>query len=381
MELLLFDEIKGLPDDRKHSKFKLLRDEIQLSVEKQLLCTYTNGLVDRDNKMVRQFQETFHSTYWEICIYQLCLEAGFSLDQSHPFPDFIIKNPSEFYIEAVVANIKQTGIPENKRTLEDQLSMLIPPHMQKDFSNVLNESIIRCSSAIFSKIKKYEDYKKEKWFDENKPFVIALSSYDQINYGREFIYPMMALLYGRYFSPYNNGCVMKKYIRKEETDVELPLGIFLNSEYSQISAVMYTCTNTIGKLTALALSEGLHPFNSVLDIIRDEEDNDLPFKFRIVSSGAPESISDGIFIFHNPYAKNPINPNLFENTNVTHVFLENDNLGMLGNTTPLYTRFSTNSFIAQSLFERIIPNLAISWNEITQNTINEIIDELREVSH
>ena len=108
MGLLLFDEIKGLSDDRKHNKFKFLRDEIQLSTEKQLLCTYTNGLVDRDHKMVRQFQETFHSTYWEICIYQLCLEAGFSLDQSHPFPDFIIKKPSEFYIEAVVANIKQT---------------------------------------------------------------------------------------------------------------------------------------------------------------------------------------------------------------------------------------------------------------------------------
>lgn len=160
MGLLLFDEIKGLSDDRKHNKFKFLRDEIQLSTEKQLLCTYTNGLVDRDHKMVHQFQETFHSTYWEICIYQLCLEAGFSLDQSHPFPDFIIKKPSEFYIEAVVANIKQTGIPECERTLEDQLSMLTPPHLQKDFSDVLNESIIRSSNAIFSKIRKYEDYKK-----------------------------------------------------------------------------------------------------------------------------------------------------------------------------------------------------------------------------
>ena len=63
MELLLFDTIKGLPDDRQHRKFKLLRDKIQLSAERQLLCTYTDGLVDRDHKMVRQFQETFHSTY------------------------------------------------------------------------------------------------------------------------------------------------------------------------------------------------------------------------------------------------------------------------------------------------------------------------------
>ena len=155
--------------------------------------------------------------------------------------------------------------------------------MQKDFADVLNESIIRSSNAIFSKIKKYEDYKKEQWFDEKNPFIIALSSCDQINYGREFLYPMMALLYGRYYIPSENGCIMKTSIKKSETGIELPLGIFLNSEYSQISAIMYTCTNTIGKLTALALSNGMHTFNSVLDVVRDEEDDSLPFKFRIVS--------------------------------------------------------------------------------------------------
>ncbi len=375
MELLLFDKIKGLPDNRQHEKFKILRDEIQLLAEKRLLCAYTDGLVDRDHKMVRQFQETFHSTYWEICIYQLCLEAGFSLDQSHPFPDFIIKKPSEFYIEAVVANIKQTGVPESERTLEDQLSMLIPPHMQKDFADVLDESIIRSSNAIFSKIKKYEDYKKKSWFDEKNPFIIALSSCDQINYGREFLYPMMALLYGRYYIPCENGCITKTSIKKSETGVELPLGIFLNSEYSQISAVMYTCTNTIGKLTALALSNGMHTFNSVLDVVRDEEDDSLPFKFRIVSDSSPEIISDGVFIFHNPYAKTPIDPELFINTNVTHVFLENDSLSMMGVTTPLYTRFSTSSLIAQPLFNRLITSSAISWNKLTPDIINKIINE------
>ena len=375
MELLLFDDIEGLSDDNKHSKFKLLRDECQLLNERQLLCTYTNGLMDRDHKMVRQFQETFHSTYWEIIIYQLCLEAGFSLDQSHPFPDFIVKSPSEFYIEAVVANIKQAGTPENKRTLEGQLSMLIPPHLQKDFSDVLDESIIRSSNAIFSKIKKYEDYKKKSWFDDKNPFVIALSSCDQINYGREFIYPMMALLYGRYFLPYNNGCIAKKAIKKKETGAELPLGIFLNSDYSQISAIMYTCTNTIGKLTALALSNGLHPFNRVLDVIRDEEDNELPFKFRIVSSSSAESISDGVFIFHNPYAKAPIRPGLFKSTNVTHIFLEDDSLALLGVTTPLYTRFSINSAIAQCIFDKLIMESAMSWNNLTPDNIRKIVSE------
>ena len=102
MQLPLFDKIDGLAEEKQHTKFKFLRDKILLRNEKLLLCSYTDGLVDKDNKMIRQFQETFHSTYWEIIIYQVCLEAGFSLDQSHNFPDFIIKKPCEFYIEAVL---------------------------------------------------------------------------------------------------------------------------------------------------------------------------------------------------------------------------------------------------------------------------------------
>ena len=94
------------------------------------------------------------------------------------------------------------------------------------------------------------------------------------------------------------------------------------------------------------------------------EDNDLPFKFQVVNSSHPESISNGIFIFHNPYAKAPVDPKLFEKTNVTHFFLKNDKIYTLGMTTPIYTRFSIDSVIAQYLFGDLIASLAISWNEI-----------------
>lgn len=379
MQLPLFDKIDGLAEEKQHTKFKFLRDEILLRNEKLLLCSYTDGLVDKDNKMIRQFQETFHSTYWEIIIYQVCLEAGFSLDQSHNFPDFIIKKPCEFYIEAVVSNIKQTGIPEYKRTLEDHFSMLVPPHLQHDFYDILDESIIRSLTAISSKIKKYGDYKRADWFNEQNPFIIALSSCDQINYGREFIYSMMALLYGRYFIPDENGCITKKYVKKVETGAELPIGIFLNAEYSEVSAIMYTCTNTIGKLTALALSKGMNAFNQVIDVVRDTEDNEVPFKFRIVSDNQPESVSDGIFVFHNPYAKNPIDPKLFERTNVTHIFLNNNELVILGVTTPIYTRFSTASLFFKNadILKNIITELAINFNRLDEDMINKIIEEMQ----
>lgn len=378
MKLPIFDKIEGLVEEKKHAKFKFLRDEIQLLSEKDLLSSYTEGMVDKDNKMVRQFQETFHSTYWEIIIYQLCLEAGFSLDQSHNFPDFIIKAPCEFYIEAVVSNIKQAGVPENERTLKDQLSMLIPPHLQENFNAFIDESIIRSLTAISSKIKKYGDYKKASWFNEQSPFVIALSSCDQINYGREYIYSMMAVLYGRYFIPGENACINKQYVKKMETGAELPLGIFLNSDCSEVSAIMYTCTNTIGKLTALALSKGMNTSNQVVDVVRDTMDDEVPFKFRIVSENFTETVSDGIFIFHNPYAKKPINPIIFEKTNVTHIFLQNDKLVSSGLTTPIYTRFSMNSFFLRNMdiLQPLITDLGIEFNRLDEEKIDKIVEKI-----
>lgn len=62
--------------------------------------------MDRDYKMVQEFQKTFHSSFWEFYLYACFKESGFILDQSHNRPDFMIKELYEINVEAVVANIK-----------------------------------------------------------------------------------------------------------------------------------------------------------------------------------------------------------------------------------------------------------------------------------
>ena len=61
--------------------------------------------------------------------------------------------------------------------------------------------------------------------------------------------------------------------------------------------------------------------------------------------------------------------------NVTHVFLENNSLALLGVTSPLYTRFSINSCMSQRLFNEIIASSAVSWNKITPDILNKINNE------
>ena len=79
----LFEVVKGLNRKKLHNKFLLLKNESQLLHEKNMLQKWSEGLVDKDNKFVREFQETFHSCFWELFLYRLFKSAGFDLDQSH----------------------------------------------------------------------------------------------------------------------------------------------------------------------------------------------------------------------------------------------------------------------------------------------------------
>lgn len=358
----IYKDIKGVDEKKQHTKFKYLKNEPQLIHEKNLLSNWAKGLVDRDKKFVREFQETFHSSFWEIYLYQLFKRSGFELDQTKQMPDFIIKKPLEFYVEAVVANIKENGRKENDRTLDDQISMAIPPYLQHDFYNHLNDSIIRASNSINSKYKKYKNnYIKRDWVNPNNPFIVAIGSYDQVNYGREYIYPMLALLYGMYFDPNTENYLKKDKIIKEETHAEIPLGIFLNNEYEDISAIIYSCTLTLGKLTSLSISQGNPSLNSVYNLRRNCDTK--TYQLQIVNKDCPEDFADGIFIFHNPNAKNKLPDDFLKNIAATQFYFENNELLYKGNIKPIISRINT-SIILKPLFEPILFNCLRKYNRL-----------------
>ena len=177
------------------------------------------------------------------------------MDQSHGRPDFMITAPYLLNIEAVTSRIKQNGIPETQRGMNDILSMITPPWAEPTFYSVLNESIVRLSNSInFKHNKLTNEYYKCEWVQKSTPFALAISSYDQINNGREYIYPMMALLYGLYFNILDGSFSKKSTIKKPGTDVDIPLGLFKDSTYEDISGVLFSCTLTLGKLESVANS-------------------------------------------------------------------------------------------------------------------------------
>lgn len=195
----------GFREEELHRKFLLLRNDLFLTGEQDILHDWVLGFIDRDNKIVKEFQTTFHSAFWEFYLYALFKEAGFKVDFSKKRPDFVISDPFSFYVEATVANIKKEGVKEEERTQLDVLSMLQPHYLQKNFDINLREAITRYSNSILSKSIKYDQYIKDKDFDIKAPYLIALSGHEQVNYGNGFYYAMLAFLYGLYRTEKKHG--------------------------------------------------------------------------------------------------------------------------------------------------------------------------------
>ncbi|MFC3157121.1 hypothetical protein SAMN05443633_11278 [Chryseobacterium arachidis] len=334
----LFENLPEIPEEKLHAKFKFLKDN--LFPEKAILSGWVKGFIDKDNKIVAEFQESFHSSFWEFYLFAVFSELCLKVDFSHSSPDFIISSPQRILIEAVVSNIRDGGRGEHDRKDRDILSMLVPQHLAIDFNEVLDEAIVRHSSAIIKKWNKYKtDYSVLDHVAGDEPYIISLSSYAEVNYGREFVYPMMALLFGLYYDPMVDDYLPRSSIKMPGTESEIPLGLFSNSALEDVSAILFSATTTLGKLTALANSDNdSEQLNHVVNVRQISDDPS--YSIKSVSPTEPEHLSDGLFLFHNPFAKNIVDRNMFGNTNIVQIFLDGDQFRFEGKKTPLFSRYN-----------------------------------------
>ncbi|HFG6967753.1 TPA: hypothetical protein ACGIKW_002961 [Acinetobacter baumannii] len=368
----IFAKLSDVSEDDLHPKFKFLRDEPYYSRAKSIVESWAKDFYDRDNKIIKEFQTTFHSAFWEFYLHSVFKKIGVSLNVDHNRPDFITDGTNKYYIEAVVSEIKDGGRPEIERTLDDQFSMLYPIENEIVFSEIIDEAIVRHSNSIDSKLKKYTGYsyfdkKKEKekwikgykecdWVDTKKPYLIALSSYDQVNYGKEYIYSMMALLYGYYFSPETKTYSQKKSIKKPGTDADISLGMFYEEKMKDVSAIIFTNTLTLGKLSSLSKSL-LDDFAYVINIRYDY--NPPHFKVHEVSNNHPEDLLDGLYIFKNPNANVQFDSSQFREHHVLEVSLDDRGFAFEGRP-PIVSRYCFPSILINESHKEIIKSIAAS---------------------
>lgn len=138
---------------------------------------------------------------------------------------------------------------------------------------------------------------------------------------------MLAALYGVYnceslpllFNLDHPICILVSEIKKRNEAV-IPLGYFDSSDYSEISAIFYNPLATWGKIRALA-SNG----NKLLEFVTTHHPGGGGEQLTLNISkneNYSEFLLDGLYIFHNPYAKYPLPLELFKNKYTTQYYKE-----------------------------------------------------------
>lgn len=336
MDLKLFDVTRFPAGLTLHPKFQILQS---LPSEQSILEEWVKGFTDRDGKFVTEFQSTFHSTLFEIYLYAVLKSQRMTIDLTHSRPDFLVTDPSPIVIEAVTAGIKKGGRPESDRGLDDILSMFTPPWKNPEFDTSVDEGIVRYSNAICKKALKYKDsYSKLPWVSLQAPYVIAMGSFAQVNFGSEFHWAIVPLLFGRKFDVIDRCFKKAETVKKDGNGPPIDLNLFAKEEFRHVSAVLFTCTLTLGKLCSMSISAGNPSMNQVL-LLR--LDNEPPlFKMQAISPDTPEDLFDGLFVLHNPNAEFPLPASFFADTTAIHIRQVEDGLTFEGGNLPVVARLN-----------------------------------------
>ncbi|MGE9820078.1 hypothetical protein ACQP6V_18150 [Acinetobacter baumannii] len=312
--------------EKQHFIFKTLSHSA-LYAERKVILDWAKGFIDRDKKFIKEFQTTFESSFWELYINKILKVENVEIDFSHHAPDFVCsKNNISFSIEATIANPEKDGLPSFGVT--DQ-------HLDLDinFADFNRKSIIRIANSIITKTNKFKNSYKKLSHVNGKPFILGLNSFDRPHAHLIGHRGLIAVLYGIYLNEEKSRAENLNYIPHEKMDfiekengATIPLGFFTSSEYEDISAIIYNPYATWGKVRALSEVSDANKlifFNVLYSKEKSVESDLIPeIKSIVPKEEYTESIFDGLYIFHNPYAKYPIPEFLFKDPRIAHYSID-----------------------------------------------------------
>jgi hypothetical protein len=298
-----------VPPERFHPNFAKCLEK-RNPYDEAVLSKWAEGFIDRDGKFVEEFQTTFNSCFWELYLHAILKEAGCKIDFKHNAPDFVVTDPVPFILEATVALNAKDSLPE-----WTPLDLKLRPKNLNEFNRV---AMIRLLNSISEKSKKYEKSYRHLSHVQGKPFVLALTPFDQPFFYLEVQRAIEAVLYDYYVDeqeflddPSKFGSMKSKKLgvvkKNEKTD--LPLGIFNDEKHGFISAVLFNSSATWGKVRAL--SEDPYPFIHFNALRSDPTSGDL-FCFNGKKADYDETLFDGLKVYHNPHATFPLDWRVFQ---------------------------------------------------------------------
>jgi hypothetical protein len=267
---------------------------------RDVLDVWADGFIDRDGKFVKEFQTTYNSGFWELYLYAVLKYLKIHVDFSYSSPDFVCPD-NNVIIEATIASNAHDDVPEWEKNFK-RIG-------EEDFFEMCKHATIRLSNAFQAKRSLYTRKYSSMPHVKDKPFIIAISNFSMESFSTHGDVPMQWLLYD---IP-NVGHLQKK------NGATVPIGIFNSSEFSEISAVLYSSLATFSKARALGNDNDDFVFTAVRI-----KNNFYPELIKEKKSVYRESLCDGLRLFINPFAKNPINLDDFDIQDIRTFLVDSD---------------------------------------------------------
>ncbi|WP_419890549.1 hypothetical protein [Paenibacillus xylanexedens] len=318
MDLNLFE--LQISEDKLHPNFQVISKDPELV---RVIERWAKGFVDRDNnKFVKEFQKTFNSSFWEIYIYACLDKLNFKFDFSHTSPDFhISKNGLDYVVEAVSTGNPEGFISEHEKSIlfqQDSQKHWFQSDHEQMHADIISLATERIRKSFTDKYKKYLNSYQKLPHVKNKPFILAIGAFEQPYFFTQKSAAISRVLYGikdaRYGS-FGEPLISIGETTLKHNESEIDIGMFNDRKYEHVSAVLFNPIATSGKARA-------HQRKKSKEILFDTVRYNLYGSDTIREHSIPhnkyhESLLDGMYLLINPYAKYPIDPNLFDDNDIS----------------------------------------------------------------
>lgn len=335
---LIFEQIA--PTEKLHPYFRALSEQEGYSPAKEIIREIVYAFEDPDGNYVEQFQSTaFNSRLWELYLYAYLHEADFDLSQDYPTPDFTCeKFGMTVCIEAVTVNPTQNAIDEDMPTTPEGIQAKLQDYMP-----------IKFGSPLFSKLNK--EYWKQKHVKGN-PLIFAIHDFHQENSMLWSSSALMSYLYGIRHNwekdlDGNLTIIPTKIEAHKYGEKEIPSGFFFIPEAENISAVLFSNSATISKFNRMGKLAGFGSRRVKMIRVGTCYNNDpnatnfQTFEVEVDEKVYQEKWRDGLSMYHNPRARNPIPVDLFPG--IAHHYWED---GQLVSELPYFFPYASVTFIS-----------------------------------
>ncbi len=162
----------------------------------------------------------------------------------------------------------------------------------------------------------------------DRPFVIGIVPFDRPHAHLAANRTIVTALYGVYYDEATTIAMQADNVVRHDIEAiakhasaNVPVGLFANDEFKEVSAVVFGPLATWGKLRALADSPER---KSVFTTLHPAHEGLIPTIRNTAKSDYVEHLLDGLYVFHNPYAEHPLPVEIFSHERIARFEARSD---------------------------------------------------------